>query len=552
MRVLVLGTLMMALAAAPVAAQDDNGSETRPALPTVAGDTGFWVVPVADVLVGGDWSASLFRSNSDRKQGLTDVSNIGFTVAYGATDRLELFGSWSLVRLDRDVSPLYVGSDATYGGVTNEFPHVRSGWSKNLGAPTNVGLKWNLLSQSRENAFSLAPRLVLSFPTGPSYGSTDAFASRADLVTSGEVDERFEISANVGGVYRADPGGYNISNGIVWGVGAAFPSRTPLRALVEAIGEMSVGQVRVSPGAAITADGGAVQPLVSEIQAFTSLKVGAVWQASSGFFVHGGVNYTPGIGDRSVGGTPIQHSGVDVEVSVGWHPGTRRFVPPPPPPAPPPPAPPPPVPPAPLANQNPTVTAMCDPCMLEVGETSTLTAAASDPDGDMLVFRWSAPQGSFSQLATPTTIWTAPAQPGVVTLTVTVEDGNGGSATSTVDIQVVQRVVLEFDPVYFDFNMSVIRPDAIATLDEVVAALQADPDLTIRIEGHTDSVGTLEYNLALGERRATAVFDYLVDRGVAAARMQTVSFGEESPAAPNDTAANWQLNRRAEIVIVIQ
>ena len=535
----------MALAAVPAAAQDDNGGETRPALPTAVGDTGFWVVPTADVLAEGNWSASLFRSNSDRKQGLTDVSNIGVTLAFGATDRLELFGSWSLVRLDRDVSPLYVGTDATYGGVINEFPHVRSGWSKNLGAPTNVGLKWNLLSQSREDAFSLAPRLVLSFPTGPTYGSTNEFVSRAGLVASGEVNERFEISANVGGVYRVDPDGYDISNGIVWGVGAAFPSRTPLRALVEAVGETSIDQVRLSPGAPITADGGSVQPLASETPAFTTLKVGAVWQAPSGFFIHGGVNYTPGVGDRSVGGTPIRHSGVGAEVSVGWHMGTRRFVAPLSPPPPPPP-------PAPPANQNPTVTSMCDPCMLEVGEMSTLTAAASDPDGDMLVIRWSAAQGSFSQLATATTVWTAPAQPGVVTVMVTVEDGRGGSATSTVDIQVVQRAVIEFDSVYFDFDMSVIRPDAIATLDEVVAALQANPDLTIRIEGHTDSVGTLEYNLALGERRATAVFDYLVDRAIAAARMQTVTFGEESPAASNDTAENRQLNRRAEIVIVIQ
>jgi peptidoglycan-associated lipoprotein len=149
-------------------------------------------------------------------------------------------------------------------------------------------------------------------------------------------------------------------------------------------------------------------------------------------------------------------------------------------------------------------------------------------------------------------VWTASDQPGVVTATVTVQDGRGGSATSSVDVQVIQREAIEFAPVYFDFDMSVIRPDGIVTLDGVVVALQVDADLTIRIEGHTDNVGTLEYNLALGERRATAVYDYLVNRGVAAARMQTVSFGEESPAAPNDTPANGQLNRRADIVIVIQ
>ena len=86
-------------------------------------------------------------------------------------------------------------------------------------------------------------------------------------------------------------------------------------------------------------------------------------------------------------------------------------------------------------------------------------------------------------------------------------------------------------------------------LDDAVAKLQADPMINVTIEGHTDSIGTSEYNLALGERRANSVRDYLAKRGIAAGRMQTTSFGEERPIATNDTAAGRAMNRRAHLLL---
>jgi outer membrane protein OmpA-like peptidoglycan-associated protein len=141
--------------------------------------------------------------------------------------------------------------------------------------------------------------------------------------------------------------------------------------------------------------------------------------------------------------------------------------------------------------------------------------------------------------------------PGPVTLTVTVEDGRGGRASTTVRLQVTQRVVIEFDPVLFDFDRFNLRPDALEVLEQALATLQANPQIRVTIEGHTDSVGTLEYNLALGERRAQAVFDYLATRGIAAARMQTATFGEERSVAPNTTAEGRQQYRRAQCVIIM-
>ena len=75
------------------------------------------------------------------------------------------------------------------------------------------------------------------------------------------------------------------------------------------------------------------------------------------------------------------------------------------------------------------------------------------------------------------------------------------------------------------------------------------PEIALLIEGHTCNVGTTEYNLALGERRAAAVRDYLVRRGVAANRLTTISYGEERPAHDNGQEATRRLNRRASFVL---
>ena len=102
--------------------------------------------------------------------------------------------------------------------------------------------------------------------------------------------------------------------------------------------------------------------------------------------------------------------------------------------------------------------------------------------------------------------------------TVTVNDGKGGTASANTTIQVVRPapiVELTFEDVYFDFDRSSLRPDAMRLLDDAVAKLQANPTKNLVIEGHTCNIGTAEYNLALGERRARSVLDYLSSRGVA-------------------------------------
>jgi len=127
-------------------------------------------------------------------------------------------------------------------------------------------------------------------------------------------------------------------------------------------------------------------------------------------------------------------------------------------------------------------------------------------------------------------------------------------ALAASDAAAVQRegnllsVVLKGD-VSFDSNSAVVRPGLYAEMDRISTVLVQYPQTLIRIEGHTDSVGKEDYNLDLSRRRAEAVKNLIVQRGVDPARMEVVPFGESSPVATNDTEAGRQKNRRVEIKI---
>jgi peptidoglycan-associated lipoprotein len=101
----------------------------------------------------------------------------------------------------------------------------------------------------------------------------------------------------------------------------------------------------------------------------------------------------------------------------------------------------------------------------------------------------------------------------------------------------------------FDFDKSNIRPGDAAVLDRKIAIMQANPMLTLTITGHADERGSDEYNLALGNRRAIAAKEYMVNRGIAADRITTASRGEEQPLDTASTEDAWAKNRRDEFAI---
>ena len=108
------------------------------------------------------------------------------------------------------------------------------------------------------------------------------------------------------------------------------------------------------------------------------------------------------------------------------------------------------------------------------------------------------------------------------------------------------------DRVFFDTAESTLSSDAQHTLQKQAAWLKQYPRVNVTIEGHCDERGTREYNLALGERRASAAKKYLIGLGLSASRVSTVSYGKERPAVIGNDESAWSQNRRAVTVITNQ
>ncbi|HXE27327.1 MAG TPA: peptidoglycan-associated lipoprotein Pal [Stellaceae bacterium] len=131
---------------------------------------------------------------------------------------------------------------------------------------------------------------------------------------------------------------------------------------------------------------------------------------------------------------------------------------------------------------------------------------------------------------------------------------NTGAGNTTTQSQVAPGSKEDFiqnvgDRVFFDFDKSVVKPEGQQTLQRQAEWLKRYPNVTVTIEGHCDERGTREYNLALGERRATAVQRALVALGVQANRVRTISYGKERPAVLGSNEAAWAQNRRGVTVI---
>jgi outer membrane protein OmpA-like peptidoglycan-associated protein len=531
--------MLSSLVAVSAQAQD-----TRPSGNTIVGDTGLWFVPTGETLPKGKWSGGIQLVNFDRSEGFSDITDIGGMFAFGATDRVELFGTVGMRRIDADLVPIALN------GQPQDYL-INQGWSTGFG-DIWLGAKFNLFSQAKSNGYSAAARVTAKLPTASRDEGlgTGAFDFQVDLIGSREYAQKIELSAAAGIKFRGQPDGYNLTQGFVWGIGGAYPSRSKLRVIGEMKGEALFDQSQTFSGSP-RAPG---MPSEWDPDATRDLFGGFQYNTTKGLYFGVGVTYTASYYLHRSDFTTSEDSDLDrigLQVRIGYAPGgVKTFAPPATtvtPTAPTTPAMPP--------NRAPTVKARCEPCTVEVGRQLTASADAQDPDGDTLRYRWTSPTGSFGNAGDRQTPWTAPGQVGAVPLTITVDDGKGLTATDTVTVQVIAPAAkqqITFEDVHFDFDRYSLRPEATRILDEAIKAMTADANLRITIEGYTCNIGTNEYNLALGDRRSQAVRDYLSSRGVNATRLQTVSYGEERPKHDNGREETRRLNRRAALTIRLQ
>ena len=124
------------------------------------------------------------------------------------------------------------------------------------------------------------------------------------------------------------------------------------------------------------------------------------------------------------------------------------------------------------------------------------------------------------------------------------------SPRELIENMIPDREIFKNQTVYFGFDRATIKASEGSKLKDVAKVLKEKDQTKVQIEGHCDERGTEEYNRSLGERRALALREYLINLGVTADRVFTISYGEDKPAVPEHTDAAWEKNRRGEFILL--
>lgn len=463
----------------------------KPTTTTFLGDTGIWYVPTAEILRSGTWSVGGNRRGTNYVQGLTNVADFTGGAAVGIGNHVELFGAFLFdTRINRSAPPVFV-DEARQGGIVARYPRVNESWTGNNVGDLYVGTKVNLLSEYRRAPLALAVRGIVKIPTGDDDAgvSTGKTDVMADVIASKELGRFFETAMYVGYEVRANPDGFEAPGGSYrWGTGVAVPSRSPLRLSAEVNGDLPTNYRATLTDSAVVGDDGSLRPVESDIRNRTRATGGLTYQMPAGFFMGTGLSWN----------APRYW---DWQVRIGYHGRSRN---------------------QPRAFTSATPAA---PVIAPVALPAPIVEAPV-PVAE-------APRTAVSPVPPP-----PPAAPPVLD-------------NRTVQAAPVARTYT-FEDVYFDLDGFTPRAETLFILDNAAKAMQADPSLNLTIEGHTCDIGTAEYNVALAERRAGAVRDYFVNRGIAASRLRTTSYGEDDPEHANAHEDTRRLNRRVALVVNLQ
>lgn len=493
--------------------------EAHPATPTYEGTTGLFHLPSAYTLPKGKVSVSLFRDNLDRDPKDVDASIHGVTLGFGATNKLELFGSFGLQNR--------VNADALFQpGFVNDYPFISTRWETG-GGDLKLGLKLKLLDDYMGDGVGLALRGFVKLGTadaakGLGTGKTSA---GVDLILSKALGRAADIHGSIGYQINSDPDdprAVDIGNALKWGVGINIPACRRFQIQAELTGASYRG-----------ADFQQTNPI--------DFVAGPVIWLGRGFFIRPAISKNLNFDDRGLNSSGKSSTGR--QISIGWHPGTACCgisVPAPPPPPPPPPA----------ANRPPTVTCEAERSTVAPGETVGLRAIASDPDNDSLSYSWSTSAGRISGSGANVRLETAGVTPPAnITATVRVTDGRGAGAEASCPVRIPaperRPETITCESAGFPPNLARLNNVDKACLDDVASRLRQDPRSRVIIVGHADSAERRPDVVA--RQRAEAAKTYLVrERGIEESRVSVRSVGATQPRE----AGSSRRNRRVELIFV--
>ena len=362
---------------------------------------------------------------------------------------------------------------------------------------------------------SLALRGIGHVPIGDyeDGGGVGAPAFDVDAILSRWAGSRFVVSGSAGYSQRNNPQEpleVRIPPLFTWGGGVGFLPWQTLLMHAEVLGEDPLKRDTTDLSQRLTAADGSLSPLQNLVGNHRAIVTGMTWMARSGFFVGAAAKWDFPMRDRSTGTRAADYT--DIQVRLGWRPGVRAG--------------------SAMAKAAPAPIAPAVDTTAADRELAERAAAAERIAAERAAAEREAAERRLAERAAAER---AAAEKAAA----------AGAPTPT-------RREFAFEDVYFDFDRYSLRPEALRVLDEAVRSMNEAKTVRMVIEGHTCNIGTTEYNLALGERRAHAVYDYLVSHGVAASRLSYVTFGEEHPKFDNTREATRRLNRRAAMVVRLE